>query len=131
MGNLDMSYRTAEMERLVDSSGLTTDEATFVKYNLGTGISWRDVDAAAKRLSPERLDELMENVQSIGEAATRRYNEEHDRRIERARVYQKKYRDIGSLAAALGYDAINAEGHGQSGSYTVILNRTKLIILGE
>lgn len=31
----------------------------------------------------------------------------------------------------LGYDAINAEGHGASGSYTVILNRTKTIILGE
>lgn len=36
--------------------------------------------------------------------------------------------DIGSFTAALGYDAINAAGHGQSGSYTVILNRTKLII---
>ena len=34
----------------------------------------------------------------------------------------------GSFAAAMGYDAINAEGHGASGSYTVILNRTKLII---
>lgn len=35
--------------------------------------------------------------------------------------------DIGSYAALLGYDAINAEGHGASGSYTVILNRTKVI----
>ena len=33
----------------------------------------------------------------------------------------------GELAALLGYDAINAEGHGQSGSYTIILNRTKTI----
>lgn len=40
---------------------------------------------------------------------------------------QEKYHDVGSLAVALGYDAINAEGHGQSGSYTVILNRTKVI----
>lgn len=39
--------------------------------------------------------------------------------------------DYGSLATMLGYDAINAEGHGQSGSYTVILNRTKVIIKGE
>lgn len=38
--------------------------------------------------------------------------------------------DLGSYAALLGYDAINAEGHGASGSYTVILNRTKLIIKG-
>lgn len=36
--------------------------------------------------------------------------------------------DVGAYAAAKGYDAINAEGHGASGSYTVILNRTKLII---
>lgn len=37
--------------------------------------------------------------------------------------------DTGALAALLGYDAINAKGHGASGSYTVILNRTKIIIL--
>ena len=42
-----------------------------------------------------------------------------------------KTTDLGVFAAQLGYDAINAEGHGQSGSYTVILNRTKVIILGE
>ena len=36
--------------------------------------------------------------------------------------------DVGAFAAAKGYDAINAEGHGESGSYTVVLNRTKLII---
>lgn len=38
-----------------------------------------------------------------------------------------KFEDLGSAAAALGYDAINAGGHGKSGSYTVILNRTKVI----
>jgi SPP1 gp7 family putative phage head morphogenesis protein len=42
-----------------------------------------------------------------------------------------KYEDLGVAAAVLGFDAINAERHGASGSYTVILNRTKLIILGE
>lgn len=36
--------------------------------------------------------------------------------------------DPGSFAAAMGYDAINAVGHGASGSYTVVLNRTKLTI---
>jgi hypothetical protein len=39
--------------------------------------------------------------------------------------------DLGSYAALLGYDAINAEGHGESGSYTVILNRTAVIFRGE
>lgn len=45
--------------------------------------------------------------------------------------YNRKFKDAGSKAAAMGYDAINAEGHGQSGSYTVILNRTKVILKGD
>ena len=36
--------------------------------------------------------------------------------------------DRSILAIEMGYDAINAKGHGLSDSYTVILNRTKLII---
>jgi hypothetical protein len=39
--------------------------------------------------------------------------------------------NIGSFAASKGYDVIDAEEHGASGSYTVILNRTKIIFLGE
>jgi len=35
----------------------------------------------------------------------------------------------GALAVEMGYDAINAIGHGQSSSYTVVLNRTKCIFL--
>lgn len=42
-----------------------------------------------------------------------------------------KEMDIGGYASLKGYDAINAVGHGKSGSYTVILNRTKLIIKGK
>ena len=30
----------------------------------------------------------------------------------------------------MGFDAINAEGHGATDSYTVILNRTKIIFFG-
>lgn len=42
-----------------------------------------------------------------------------------------KVGDLGAYAALKGYDAINAEGHGSSGSYTVVLNRTKVIIRRE
>lgn len=48
---------------------------------------------------------------------------------ERTKEYERM--NDGSFAAMLGYDAINAEGHGESGSYTVILNRTKCIFKGE
>ena len=39
-------------------------------------------------------------------------------------------KNAGVLAAEMGYDAINAQGHGTTESYTVVLNRTKLIIYG-
>ena len=42
----------------------------------------------------------------------------------------RKYHGLknpGVLVAEMGYDAIKAVGHGESGSYTVILNRTKVI----
>lgn len=46
----------------------------------------------------------------------------------RTKGFSKSYkRDAGSLATEMGYDAIKADGHGTSGSYTVILNRTKVI----
>lgn len=44
------------------------------------------------------------------------------------RMSNYEFNDPGTLAAEMGYDAIRAEGHGKSGSYTVVLNRTKLII---
>lgn len=43
------------------------------------------------------------------------------------KIFKNKY-DIGSMVALLGYDVINVAGHGESNSYSVILNRTKLII---
>lgn len=50
-------------------------------------------------------------------------------RKERIRVAEMlRHVDDGVFAAMLGYDAINAEGHGESGSYTVVLNRTKVIL---
>ena len=50
--------------------------------------------------------------------------------LELEKTSDRKFEDIGSFAVAMGYDAINAEGHGKSGSYTVILNRTKVIFKG-
>ena len=128
-GSLSMDYRTDVIKDLVKKGGYTDDEATFIRYNLNTGVTWKEVSAAAGRLTGERIEELSEEFSKIGEEATKRWNEEHDRRVERAKTLQHKFKDPGSLAAALGYDAINAEGHGQSGSYTVIVNRTKVIFL--
>lgn len=126
-GTLGIEYRNKVLEEELKRRGLSGDELTFARYNAGLGVSWNDVDAAARRLGEEKRNAVMEQLEDAGNTAQRRFNEEQERRRERARIYQEKYHDIGSLAAALGYDAINAENHGQSGSYTVILNRTKVI----
>lgn len=41
-----------------------------------------------------------------------------------------RVKDPGVLAAEMGYDAINAVEHGATKSYTVVLNRTKVIFYG-
>lgn len=61
-----------------------------------------------------------------GRALDKESTDEFMRMIERSQAVTSM--DDGSFAAGLGYDAINATGHGASGSYTVVLNRTKLII---
>lgn len=131
-GNLDViAYREKIIDAEIGKMNLTADESTFLKYNLGGKVSWSEVDSAARRLGDDGRTAMMEHVESIGQKATSAANEEQKTRSAMAHVYQEKYKDPGSMAAGLGYDAINAEGHGESGSYTVVLNRTKLIIRGE
>ena len=131
VGNLDISYREKLIDKELKGMNLSADERTFIGYNLGRNVSWKEVDSAARILGEEGRNSAMSKVESIGEKVTKAYNEEQKRRSEMAHIYQQKYKDPGSMAAGLGYDAINAEGHGDSGSYTVVLNRTKLIIRGE
>lgn len=52
---------------------------------------------------------------------------ENARRIER----HIENMDNGVFAAIKGYDAISVNGYGNSGNYTIILNRTKIIFKGE
>lgn len=66
---------------------------------------------------------------SLPKEEKRKIQKDFDDILEKAS--KAKTMDSGSFATLMGYDAINAEGHGDSGSYTVILNRTKVIILGE
>lgn len=81
------------------------------------------------KLGDMRAKEISDGLARLPELALKGDMDE----IARINDYAKKINsmDYGSYAAMKGYDAINAEGHGESGSYTVVLNRTKLIILGE
>lgn len=87
-------------------------------------LSERDrVGIATKKLlsSEEKLESMLKK-----EYGEKEFNDVFENILQASSVNYEL--DNGTLAVLMGYDAINAEGHGESGSYTIILNRTKLII---
>lgn len=142
------------------SGYVSSDEQTAIKHDTfeelikgkpeEIAIYYKGLAGMIPRGSEEekRYDEIWEKVGDLPKEERREIREEYNRifleqveksqrRIkelqeERSAVAEKlrSYEDEGSAAAALGYDAIDAEGHGASGSYTVVLNRTKCIFLG-
>lgn len=89
----------------------------------GEDVSQEELQLAEKfmKTEPEKFEQLRDWYEKT--------DVEYQKKIEEANKY-KKYvnKDPGVVAAMLGYDAINAEGHGITDSYTVVLNRTKLIL---
>lgn len=115
-------FKESAIKEALKNAGLENDESafTFLKFQTQTGnVSWNDASIAHKALG--------DNVSTVNELVNVIRQKESDFDMFKA----GNVNDIGSFAAMLGYDAINVEGHGESGSYTVILNRTKLIIKGE
>jgi len=125
------------ISQFIKDSNLTLDEKALIfedyrREMLGHSdiFTYEDI-----KVISDRAKELNKSL-SFDE-----WYEERDKAVEKLnmpkmsdlRIKGEKLRkmDIGSYAVLKGYDAINAEGHGKSGSYTVVLNRTKLIIKGE
>ena len=90
-----------EYEKMMDGYWTASTKKQIEKY-----------EALKKKLGYSTSD-----VSALAKDIKKRYNE----------LVANKIGNIGSYAVSLGYDAINASGHGASGSYTVILNRTKVI----
>ena len=104
-------------------SGISWKKAASEVKNTSMGgavnyVETMTLDSSAKIITYEELNEL--------------YMREIDNLLEKGyKMTDMKHLlpdNLGSFAAAKGYDAINAVGHGKSGSYTIVLNRTKLII---
>lgn len=109
------ALKKTRAERVISEGGISGPDADYVKWKLGlTG----DRPKSALTYDEEDLNEFVEYV---SEDLTGHLSQSDELR-------ELREMNIGSWAAAKGYDAINAEGHGDSGSYTVVLNRTKLII---
>ena len=125
-GKMADEYIRAEGMKLSGGERRATKELISIRTEAGKNYD----DYLNKRISGQ---ELLSKNDELSNRRNQLFNdypavkEINSQALENTR----KFKDPGSMAAAMGYDAINAEGHGQSGSYTVILNRTKVILKGE
>lgn len=119
------SDRRITMLGMMEQSGFSEEErAICIREH---GDLWDVVDKQevkkarelAKSIERDDTDKYDEIVKKTGKL--------YDEATEKAEAI--RLMDDGAFAAIKGYDAINAENHGESDSYTVILNRTKTIIL--
>ena len=118
--NLDQAalantLRKTRAEQMISEGEIGGSDADYVRWKLGLA---GDRPKSALTYSEEDLNEFVGYVSGDLTGYLSRSDE----------LRELREMDIGSWAAAKGYDAIDAGGHGDSGSYTVVLNRTKLII---
>lgn len=108
------------LKKMYAGSGLTDIENAIFKREVTRDATAEEKNRARQfeRSNPDEYDDIAERLGSTFDGYRREIQDEVE-----------KYDNISSFAAAIGYDAINAVGHGASGSYTVILNRTKMIVL--
>lgn len=104
------------VEKFISSPNLSSDVKTILR-----GEFFPDFNDFEKSL------EAYNRVKAAGEVDIQKYITQA-RKLKQEAEMKASQMNIGSYATAKGYDAINAVGHGKSGSYTVILNRTKVII---
>lgn len=118
-GRKAIEAQTIEAPYYIETITLAPD-ARIIPYNNLTELkraALQEIETSYnKRI--ESFDEIFDGPE-IGEI----------KREMRKKLKEIDSMDDGAFATMLGYDAINAGGHGESGSYTVILNRTKCIIL--
>ncbi len=110
-------YKNAYLEE--HASILGEDGIEFAKRNFG--IDGYEFDW--KRMN-ELYGNMSDEAKQIANAVSQISAPDEE-------VFKYNSMDLGAFAVLNGYDAINAVGHGASSSYTVILNRTKVIFKGD
>lgn len=155
--NSDQNYRAythlaADLREYVDSAEFLTDEdkRAFTKAidkattsleksrAKGTAITRSNLDYIPGDIAMRELgwtgalDDYGGYYKWLGESGLDMYADKGTRaRAISSQAWQgyvTKEQYAGVYGASKGYDAINAVGHGASRSYTVVLNRTKVII---
>ena len=131
-GQFIRDYAEPKLKRIGEKYGEQAEIAARWKFGGSeSGISWITAGEAAQSIGEKMTAKIIEEADSMRNSAYSALNDYRKRVRQESEEIRKKYADVGAYAAVLGYDAINADGHGASGSYTVILNRTKTIILDE
>ena len=103
----DLKEKLTEYYRLTDIADTKETYEEYKKIIEQRDLIFKDGNSEMGRLSKESMEATMYKP--------------NDSKYGRPK-------NAGALVAEMGYDAINAIGHGESGSYTVILNRTKVIL---
>ena len=108
-------YRSIDLTKL-DQGKLSSILQLFYKY-----------EKSSSSVSVDELTSISHQIENIagGDKSLKKFVNNIDEFVDWSTS------DVGMEAALKGYDAIKAAGHGESGSYTVILNRTKLIVLED
>ena len=121
-----------------DKYEYSDDEKFLAEYAYKSALDLLEEDdrkkylEVAQRYSDEDLlKDIMDNGKVVGQDTFQHMRSVEREQAEKTKEIRARYNNIGSYMAALGYDAINAEGHGESDSYTVVLNRTKLILSNQ
>lgn len=116
----DLKRVIAEMAHYQSIGGMARGEYYTMTETLCIDPSAKIIDE--NRIRPEFMASLYKNLSAKG-YTTRQIND-----IILANDYL--HRDVGVLAATMGYDVIRAVHSNVRADYMVILNRTKLILLG-
>lgn len=108
-------YRSIDLTKL-DQGKLNSIMQLFYKY-----------EKSSSSVSVDELTSISHQIENIvgGDKSLKKFANNIDEFVDWSTS------DVGMEAALKGYDAIKADGHGESGSYTIILNRTKLIVLED
>lgn len=123
-----------ELDKVKEQYGLKA--YTYTKYHTdpaGSGVSFSEMAEAAESFDDSTLDKLEAIGKGIKEKADGKLAEALDQLDKSSMAIRQKFMNIGVYAAAMGYDAIRYNTEYATNpdeiSYTIILNRTKTIIL--
>ena len=126
--------RVDDLRKQLISEELPEDERFLVEYTAKNGLDLLEPEdyqrylKVAEKFTDEERRDYMDYGERLGHDIFQAVRSIESEQAEKSKELRFRYKNIGSYMAALGYDAINAEGHGATNSYTVILNRTKLIV---